>query len=39
MFLCVNELTQFNGALYKNKYCKERIKAKIGVYMCLLKIN
>ena len=37
MFLYVNKLLHFNGALL-NKYCKERIEAKVGVYMCLLKL-
>ena len=32
-------LTHFNEALEKNKYCKERIEAKVGVYMFQLKIK
>ena len=39
MFLCFNKLKHTNGALYKNKYCKEKIEAKVGVYMCLLRIR
>ena len=39
MFLCVNRLTHFNGDLWKKKYCKERIQAKVGVCMCILKIK
>ena len=39
MFLCVNGLTHFNVLCKKNKYCKERIEAKVGNYMCPLKIK
>ena len=36
-FCVLNESTHFNWALYKNKYCKERIEAKVG--LCPLKIK
>ena len=38
MFLCVNGLTDFNGALSKNEYCKEWIVTKVGIYWSPLKI-
>ena len=31
-------LTYFNGALQKNKYCKEKVEAKVDIYMFQLKI-
>ena len=33
--LCFNGLTYFNGALYNNKYCEERIENKLGVFIHL----
>ena len=39
MFLWVNKLTHFNGALLKSNNCEERIEGKVGVYICLLSKN
>ena len=39
MFLCVKRVNTLQLSSVKNKYCKERIEAKVGIYMCPLKIK
>ena len=38
MFLIVKRVNTLQLSSVKNKYCKERIEAKVRIYMCPLKI-
>ena len=39
MFLCVKQVNILQRSSVKNKHCKERIIAKVGICMCSLKIK
>ena len=39
MFLCVKRVNTTQLRSVKNKYCKEKIEAKVGIYMCPLKMK
>ena len=39
MFLCVKRLNTFQRSSVKNKYCTERIEAKVVMCICLLKVK
>ena len=38
MFLCVKRVNTLQLSSVKNKYCKESLEAKVGIYMLKIKV-